>query len=151
MSGDDPSGRYALLGNGSRPGASGRGRGRGLNDMGTVGWSSDADAEEPEPTRNYSVPQLRQQQYAVIEEQDRGLEALAEVISRQKRIATVIGDEVDYQNELIEDITDHVDRTRDRLVGETGRVRTLDRKDNTCGYWVVILILLIVIVILSSI
>ncbi len=52
--------------------------------------------------------------------------------------------------ELIEDITDHVDRTRDRLVGETTRVRTIDRKDNTCGYWIVILILLVVIVIISA-
>jgi len=136
------SGRYALLG----PGTS---AGRGLNDMGTVGWSSE-ETEEQDATRQYSTSQLRNQQYAVLEEQDRGLDALSEVISRQKRIATVIGDEVDYQNELIEDITDHVDRTRDRLVGETSRVRTIDRKDNTCGYWIAIIILLILIVIISS-
>jgi syntaxin 8 len=65
-------------------------------------------------------------------EQDRGLEALSEVISRQKNLAQVIGNEVDYQNELIDDITDHVDRTRDRIHGETQRVRTIDRKDATC-------------------
>lgn len=64
-------------------------------------------------------------------EQDRGLEALSEVISRQKNLAQVIGNEVTYQNELIDDITDHVDRTRDRLVGQTNNVRTIDRKDST--------------------
>lgn len=44
-----------------------------------------------------------------VTEQDRGLEALSEVISRQKNLAQVIGNEVDFQNELIDDITDHVD------------------------------------------
>lgn len=64
-------------------------------------------------------------------EQDRGLEALSEVITRQKNLAQTIGNEVTYQNELIDDITDHVDRTRDRLVGQTNNVRTIDRKDAT--------------------
>jgi len=138
------SGRYALLGG---PSSSGR----GLGDMGTTGWGSDDQDEEAQHTRGHSVPQLREQQYQIIEEQDRGLEALSEVISRQKQIATVIGSEVDYQNDLIEDITDHVDRTRDRLVGETGRVRTIDSKDKTCGYWIVIIVLLLAIVIIASI
>jgi syntaxin 8 len=124
--------RYALLG-------------------GDNGLSSAAPAPEAEDWDSYTVPQLRAQQTAAIEEQDRGLEALSQVISRQKLIATVIGDEVDYQNDLIEDITDHVDRTRDRLVGETGRVRTIEAKDNTCGYWIVIVLLLLAIVIVAAI
>lgn len=114
----------------------------------------------------------------VCTEQDRGLEALSHVITRQKTLAQAIGTEVDYQNELIEDITDHVDRTRDRIHGETQRVRTIDRKDNTCGkclnttllkpfinhvrflriifstwftgYWTVILTLLVIIIIIVA-
>ncbi|CAG7725060.1 unnamed protein product [Allacma fusca] len=107
-----------------------------IDDMGTSGWATGSTDEESEETKPYNVGQLRTQQYQILEQQDRGLEALSEIISRQKHLATTIGGEVDYQNELIEDITDHVDRTRDRLVGETNRVRTIDRKDNTCGYWV---------------
>lgn len=34
--------------------------------------------------------------------------------------------------ELIDDITDHVDRTRDRLIRETRHVQIVDRKSNTC-------------------
>jgi hypothetical protein len=34
-------------------------------------------------------------------EQDRGLEALSHVITRQKNLAQVIGNEVDYQNGTI--------------------------------------------------
>jgi len=134
------SGRAALFGTTS---------GRGLGDLGSTSWATESD--EGEETRGVPVPQLRHQQYQILEDQDRGLEALSQVISRQKQIATVIGGEVDYQNEIIDDITDHVDRTRDRLVGETGRVRTIDRKDATCGYWTVIIILLIVIVIIALI
>jgi len=134
------------------------GRSSGSGDMGTSGWGTSSSSYqyggerevEPASTSQYTTPQLRQQQYQVIEEQDRGLEALSQVISRQKQIATVIGEEVDYQNDLIDDITDHVDRTRDRLVGETGRVRAIDRKDNTCGYWVIIIILLVIIVIIAA-
>ncbi|OXA63866.1 syntaxin-8 [Folsomia candida] len=135
------SARYQLLGQG--------GRGHGLGSGGMSGWGDNSD-EEPDHTRDMSVPQIKQQQYQALEEQDRGLEALSHVITRQKTLAQAIGTEVDYQNELIEDITDHVDRTRDRIHGETQRVRTIDRKDNTCGYWTVILTLLVIIIIIVA-
>jgi len=137
----DSSSRAALLGRNTT----------GIDDMGTSGWATGSTDEESEETKPYNVGQLRTQQYQILEQQDRGLEALSEIISRQKHLATTIGGEVDYQNELIEDITDHVDRTRDRLVGETNRVRTIDRKDNTCGYWVVIVLLLVAIIIIIAI
>jgi len=151
MANNSSSARYQLLGGGQ--GGAGRGRGGhqggfGLGDAGTSGWG---DSDEDDYTRDMSVPQIKQQQYQALEEQDRGLEALSHVISRQKNLAQVIGNEVDYQNELIDDITDHVDRTRDRIHGETNRVRTIDRKDNTCGYWTVILILLVIIIIIVAI
>jgi hypothetical protein len=50
--------RYQLLG---QPGA----RGHGLGDAGTSGWGDSDD--EPEYTRDMSVPQIKQQQYQVLE------------------------------------------------------------------------------------
>jgi len=123
-----------------------------------VSWDDDEDDDEEHteyssPTRNYgtgsNLQQVRQQQYDMIQEQDKGLEALSEVISRQKNLAQVIGNEVEFQNELIDDITDHVDRTRDRLIGETTRVRTIDRKDSTGRYWAIIILLLVIIIIIT--
>jgi len=134
------SARYQLLGS----------EGRGLGNAGTSSWGDMAgdDSDDDFDTRNLSVPQIKQKQYQAIEEQDRGLEQLSEVITRQKHLARTIGDEVDLQNELIDDITTHVDRTRDRIRGETQRVVTIGRRDNTCGYWTVIIVLFIVIIII---
>jgi len=121
--------------------------------MRSVGWG-DFDEEDDEleevTTRGVPVGQIKAQQYQALEDQDRGLEELSRVIGRQKTLARAIGDEVEYQNELIDDITTHVDRTRDRIHGETQRVRTIDRKDSTCAYWTVILILLAVIIIIVA-
>jgi len=138
------SARYQLLG--------GQG-GDGQGGMRSVGWG-DFDEEDDEleevTTRGVPVGQIKAQQYQALEDQDRGLEELSRVIGRQKTLARAIGDEVEYQNELIDDITTHVDRTRDRIHGETQRVRTIDRKDSTCAYWTVILILLAVIIIIVA-
>ena len=62
MANSGQSGRYTLLG-GPGPGSS---RGRGLTDMGTTGWSSE-DTEEQDDTRHQTVPQLRDQQYSMLE------------------------------------------------------------------------------------
>ena len=35
-------------------------------------------------------------------------------------------------SDLIDDITDHVDRTDQRLISETRHIKIVDRKSNTC-------------------
>jgi len=87
----------------------------------------------------------------MIDEQDKGLEALSRVIGRQKQIAIDIGNEVETQNDLIDDITDHVDQTNVRLIRETKHVRVIDKKSNTCWMWVVIVLLVIAIIVIVSI
>ncbi|KAK3090808.1 hypothetical protein FSP39_014833 [Pinctada imbricata] len=89
--------------------------------------------EEPEDFQGMSNQDIRQQQQHAIKEQDKGLEALSRVISRQKQMAIDIGDEVDSQNDLIDDIGDHMDRTGERLIKETRHIRMVDRKSATCG------------------
>lgn len=52
------SARYQLLGQG--------GRGHGLGSGGMSGWGDNSD-EEPDHTRDMSVPQIKQQQYQALE------------------------------------------------------------------------------------
>ncbi|KAI0212308.1 Syntaxin-8 [Lamellibrachia satsuma] len=117
---------------------------------GTTGFGDDPWSSEPaEGASGYSVDDIRQQQRQVIQEQDTGLEALSSVIGRQKQMALDLGNEVDNQNELIDDIMDHTDRTDQRLIKETRHINIVDRKSNTCCMWVTIVLLFLAIVIIA--
>lgn len=102
---------------------------------------------------NEHIPhrELRQMQTQVMDQQDRGLEELSKIIGRQRQMAQAIGEEVESQNDLIDNIADNVDRTRDRLAQQTTQITLTDRKDRTCGYWIVILSLFVAIVIVAAI
>ncbi|XP_022319500.2 syntaxin-8-like isoform X1 [Crassostrea virginica] len=108
-------------------------------------WGVRDDPEEYEGMDNQSIAQ---QQKTIIQEQDRGLDSLSKVIARQKQMAVDIGNEVDGQNELIDDIGDHMDQTKDRLIKETRHIRIVDRKSATCGYWMAIILIFIAIIVI---
>ncbi|XP_046635335.1 syntaxin-8-like [Daphnia pulicaria] len=95
--------------------------------------------------------ELKQIQVQIMADQDRGLDELSRIIGRQRQIAQTIGDEVESQNDLIENIADNVDRTRDRMAQQTSTITVVDRKDRTFGYWMVILLLFVAIVVVASI
>ncbi|XP_023705982.1 syntaxin-8 isoform X2 [Cryptotermes secundus] len=120
-------------------------------DTGTTGWGLDDDSEEAGAyqTQHMSIADLQQQQKRMIQDQEQGLEALSNVISRQKEIAETIGNEVDLQNEIIDDLAEHMDRTDSRVRNETRQVTVLDRKDKTLWFWVVIILLFISILIVT--
>ncbi|XP_054717893.1 syntaxin-8-like [Uloborus diversus] len=109
------------------------------------------DIEENEATRDLTIDEIREQQKYAIKEQDKGLDTLYDVVVRQKQMAQNIGQELDVQSELIDDIYDHVGDTRERLVRETRHVAIVDRKSGTCGYWIVIMILLIAIIVVVAV
>ncbi len=151
--------------------------GGGIKDLGAVGWSEgghydDRDGENEamhyntalyifvhfstgdaiSPYGAISTQELKMQQESELAEQDRGLDSLHDVIVRQKRIAEVIGNEVGVQNEILDDLGDNMDQTRQRLVDTTQDVRMVGRRDtSTWRYWLVIVLLAVVIVILASV
>ncbi|KAL8594132.1 hypothetical protein ACOMHN_047872 [Nucella lapillus] len=129
--------RQSLLGGPSDPFSSGVGGGDP--------WT------EPDHLQGVSSSELQSQQQQVLQEQDHGLESLSRVIGRQKQMAIDIGNEVDVQNDIIEDITDHVDSTGNRIRRETRHISIIDRKSNTCGYYVVIILLFIAIVVIVAV
>ncbi|CAL1601639.1 unnamed protein product [Knipowitschia caucasica] len=101
---------------------------------------------ETEESKGLSFGDLKQQQRQIIDAQDAGLEALAAVISRQKIMGQEIGNELDEQNEIIDDLANLVDNTDNRIRNETRRVKLIETKSATCGMWVVIVLLLVAIV-----
>uniref|UniRef100_A0A1E1XEP6 Putative snare protein tlg1/syntaxin 6 n=1 Tax=Amblyomma aureolatum TaxID=187763 RepID=A0A1E1XEP6_9ACAR len=111
------------------------------------GWNG----EETEATQNLTVVEIREQQQKVLREQDRGLEGLSHVLGRQKEMAIGFNEELNLHNEIIDDIADHTDRMRDRLVKETKNVAIVDKKSGTCWYWVVIVLLMVAIIVVAAV
>ncbi|XP_071040972.1 syntaxin-8 isoform X2 [Parasteatoda tepidariorum] len=107
--------------------------------------------EEDERTRDLSFNEIKEQQLMAIQEQDKGLDTLHDVVVQQKHMAANIGQELDLQNEIIDDIVEHADNTRERLIKETRHVAIVDRKSGECCYWVIIVLLFIAIVVIAVI
>ncbi|XP_034360200.1 syntaxin-8 isoform X1 [Arvicanthis niloticus] len=105
--------------------------------------------EEPEETRGLGFDEIRQQQQKIIQEQDAGLDALSSIISRQKQMGQEIGNELDEQNEIIDDLANLVENTDEKLRTEARRVTLVDRKSTSCGMIMVILLLLVAIVVVA--
>lgn len=130
---------------------------QGLADLGLTGFGTTPAAVDQAPreeemgsaTREMSTQDIRRAQEEALAQQDAGLDVLHAVIVRQKGMAQQIGAEVNTQNELIDDIGDRMDGTNARLLTTTQNVRVVDRKDRTCGYWVVIVVLFLAIVIIA--
>ncbi|XP_058797530.1 syntaxin-8-like [Phymastichus coffea] len=116
-------------------------------DGGTTNWGID-DNEEPliDIGDRPSVSDLKAQKQHLLQQQEEGLEQLSKIISRQKQIAQTIHTEVDYHNEIIDDLADHMDRTDQRLIEGSREVRTVSRKDRVWPYWLIIIILFIIII-----
>uniref|UniRef100_A0A023GJH5 Putative syntaxin-8 n=1 Tax=Amblyomma triste TaxID=251400 RepID=A0A023GJH5_AMBTT len=111
------------------------------------GWNG----EETEATQHLTVGEIREQQQRVLREQDRGLEGLSHVLGRQKEMAIGFNEELDLHNEIIDDIADHTDRMRDRLIRETKNVAIVDKKSGTCWYWVIIVLLMVAIIVVAAV
>ena len=92
-----------------------------------------------------------QRKEQVLAEQDRGLDALHEVIMRQKQLAGNIQTEASAHNDLLDDIDEGLDRTTQRLVSTTENVRTVSRSDSVWKYWLIIFLLLVVMIIIIAI
>ncbi|KAJ6644352.1 Syntaxin-8 [Pseudolycoriella hygida] len=116
-------------------------------------WDDDDDdvpmIDSDRKTDPQSVQSLRQEQIRILDDQNQGLESLSKIISRQKDLAIKIGDEVDLQNDIIDDLAVDMERTDIRINSETRHVGVVTRKDTTWGYWLTIIFLFIAIIIVS--
>ncbi|XP_025016684.1 syntaxin-8 [Tetranychus urticae] len=113
------------------------------------GTSGNTWLDDVEPTASSSVDDYANIQRQALREQDKGLDTLADIISRQKSMAQGIATEIDIHNEILDDITDAMDDNHGRLVRNTRNIAKVSRKSDTCCYWVVIVLLMIIIIVIS--
>ncbi|XP_053952822.1 syntaxin-8 [Anastrepha ludens] len=102
------------------------------------------------PTNNVSdVNALKQRQIDILERQNRGLEILSQTISRQKNLASQLGQEVGNQNDILDNLADTMERVDAHVHVETGNISEVDRRDSTWGYWLIIIVLFVAIIIVA--
>ncbi|XP_057311969.1 syntaxin-8-like [Hydractinia symbiolongicarpus] len=90
---------------------------------------------------------FRTQQQQIIAEQDKGLDALSQVIKRQKLMGQEIGNEIDYQNDLIDEITDGVQNTNQKLIKTDAHTKKVTKKTGSCVLMIIVVLLLIAIIV----
>ncbi|XP_050075462.1 syntaxin-8 [Anopheles maculipalpis] len=124
----------------------------GSNGRGRGAFADDDDDDVPAliPSQsNYTVADLRSQQTRILEDQNEGLEALSQVIARQKELATRIGGEVDRHNDILDDLAQTMETTDGRINRETRQIGAITTQDSTWGYWIVIGVLFVAIVVVG--
>ncbi|CAH0546913.1 unnamed protein product [Brassicogethes aeneus] len=116
-------------------------------------WNDESrgSGSQPKTKENQTIEQIRADQKRMLGEQEQGLDSLAQIISRQKDIANTISNEVDFHNEILDDLGTQIDRTDHRVRTETQHISVVDRKDKTCIYWVFIILLFLSIIIVAAI
>ncbi|TPX63172.1 hypothetical protein SpCBS45565_g06813 [Spizellomyces sp. 'palustris'] len=73
---------------------------------------------------NASPPSLLENQRVIMQQQDETLGSLSDIIKRQQQIGLTIGQELDLQNGLLEEVDESVNRVQGRLKGVS---KKLDR------------------------
>eukprot|EP00039_Didymoeca_costata_P018243 m.332721 g.332721 ORF g.332721 m.332721 type:complete len:238 (+) comp16995_c0_seq1:125-838(+) len=128
---------------------------RGVNDHGRGqlfgGRESGDDArrmrrDEPESFRGRDVNGIMDAQQMVMREQDKGIDLLAESIARQKQMGLRIGNELEDQNEMLDELGEAMDNTDRRLVQETGHVVKVTERAKSSGMMCCIVLLILAII-----
>ncbi|KAM7355648.1 syntaxin 8 [Cochliomyia hominivorax] len=98
----------------------------------------------------HDVQTLKQQHIDLLEEQNRGLETLSQTISRQRHLATQLGQEVEDQNDILDNLANTIERVETGVGLETRNIGLINRRDSsTWCYWVIIFSLLVIIIIVA--
>ncbi|KAH8696435.1 putative SNARE complex subunit [Talaromyces proteolyticus] len=110
--------------------------------------------DDPSPNNQFDASELSNQQIhehhqQVLQEQDSHLDQLGESIGRQHQLSIQIGDELEGQVALLDDVDNHVDRHQGRIDTARRRLDKIRRKagDNWSLMTIVGLIIVLVILI----
>ncbi|GIZ41792.1 hypothetical protein CKM354_000508600 [Cercospora kikuchii] len=104
--------------------------------------------DEPEAPNqdNLDNQQIHAYHKQVLREQDDQLDVLGQSIGRQRMLGIQMGNELDEQVELLDDIERGVDRHSNQLHGAQKRLTTFSRKARDNWNWITITILIIILV-----
>jgi syntaxin 8 len=107
-------------------------------------------ARTPDPTADMSNQQIHMYHQQVIAEQDEQLDRLGESIGRQRQLAMQVGDELEGQIGLLDEVDRGVDRHQGRLDGAKRRLKGVSQraKDNWGITTIIVLIVILVLLII---
>ncbi|XP_022227273.1 syntaxin-8 [Drosophila obscura] len=109
-------------------------------------WQEQGSPPTPRETP-IDVETLKLRQAEMLENQNRGLDALSATISRQRNLATQLGNEVEDQNNILDNLANAMDRVETGVQQETHSIGQVNRRDSTWGYWLVIIALFVAILV----
>lgn len=98
---------------------------------------------------NVPIENIINEHQQILANQDDQLDNLANLISRQKQVAIKIGEEVETHNDILDQLGSTMENVDSRVQTETRHVERVGRRDNTCGYWVVIISLFVAIIVVG--
>ncbi len=111
-------------------------------------YTDDPNPEELDLTGTMSNEQIHAYHSQVMAEQDEQLDRLGESIGRQRHISMQIGDELEGQVELLDDVDRGVDRHQGRLDGAKRRLKGVSTKAKENWGMTTIIVLIVILVLL---
>ncbi len=114
-------------------------------------YTDDDRSITPDPTNDMSNQQIHQYHAQVIQEQDDQLDRLGESIGRQRHLSMQIGDELEGQVALLDEVDRGVDRHQSRLDGAKRRLNSVGKKAKANWGMTTIIILIVILVLLIAI
>ena len=109
---------------------------------------TDDPVSTPDPTGDMDNQQIHAYHEQVMQDQDEQLDRLGESIGRQRHLSMAIGDELDGQAELLEDVERGVDRHQGRLDGAKRKLNWVSRKASQNWGMTTIVVLIVILVLL---
>lgn len=114
----------------------------------SVRFSEHLVDDEMDGTSNHELLSLQQQQ---MQAQDDSLDVLSRSLGRQRELSIQIGDELDEQGDLLDDMDTSVTRSQDRLDRARNRLTAFSRQAKANSHLSIILSLLLVLILLITI
>jgi syntaxin 8 len=101
----------------------------------TVRFSESNTYQTPpsRPSDDFTSSGILSHQQQIMLDQDDSLDRLSDSIGRQRELSIQIGDELDSQGELLDDVDGMVDRSRSRLDGARRRLDRFSKKAKDNG------------------
>lgn len=131
---------------GPRGGMHDNGRGQLFGGRESGDEARNSRREEPESFRGRDARGIMESQQMVMREQDKGIDRLAASIARQKEMGLKIGNELEDQNEMLDELGEAMDNTDRRLIHETGHVVQVTEKAKSSGMMCCIVLLILAII-----
>lgn len=111
-------------------------------------YTDEPNPEEPDVTGTMSNEQIHAYHSQVMTEQDEQLDRLGESIGRQRHISIQMGDELEGQVALLDEVDRGVDRHQGRLDGAQRRLKGVGSKAKENWGMTTIIVLIVVLVLL---